>query len=168
MSAKRRAAEDLSASQFLERGSVKHLNLMSVDAAPARLAASPLWRGVVSLDLSRLELDDQVLSILFEGVVAPRLRWLDLSGNAGVGIAGVEAICLAVRDRRLPSLAWLDLLGTAYDATPYLDGCYARMTEEALSLAQRYGTQRWMMIGSGAEGQAAAGRYLAPSDRATR
>ena len=49
---------------------------------------------------------------------------------------------------RLKKLDWLDLTGTSFDASPYVDGHYWRINEHAKQLATEYGYQRWMMLGS--------------------
>ena len=66
----------------------------------------------------------------------------------------MEAICKGVQANRLPNLAWLELLGTQCDVTPYLDGYHWRMTETARGLAKHYSVQEWMTLGKmGAEGE---------------
>ena len=113
-----------------------------------QVAESPLWPTLRSLGLARLLVDDELLLDLFEGLRAPELRWLDLSGNPGLTERTVEAIACAVDEGRLPKLAWVGLLGTACDASPYIDGGYWRISAPARRLAGRFGYQDWMMLGS--------------------
>jgi hypothetical protein len=146
------AKEDLHtmrASQFASTNRhVYHVNLTALDCSVHHIVASKTARYLRSLDLSRLELQDHVVRSLVESAQFQNLRWLDLSGNPDITFAAVDAIAAAVHSRALPHLCWLDLLGTDCDATPYVDGYYWRITEPACHLADRYGYQQWMMLGS--------------------
>lgn len=130
------------------RGQVQHVDVMSRDASGVEFARSRAATRVRSLDLSRLDIDDDWLAGMVEGLRFRNLGWVDLSGNPRVTRTGVEAVAAAVERGGLPSLWWLELAGTEWDATPYVDGFSWRMSERARQMANRYGHQRWMMLGS--------------------
>ena len=100
------------------------------------------------LDLSRLTLTDENIHDIFSVANFLNLRGLDLSGNRGVSERGVRVICNAIRKGQLKQLDWLDLTGTSFDVSPYIDGHYWRINEQAKKLADEFGYQRWMMLGS--------------------
>lgn len=65
-------------------------------------------------------------------------------------MAGIRAICESVKKGLIEdsNFDWLNLIGTGYDATPYIDGHYWRMSYLAKELVSEFGYQRWMMMGS--------------------
>ena len=119
-----------------------------MDVAAEQFARSPAARYLFSLDIARLQLNDEFVMRFVDAGNYRNLRWLDLSGNPRISYVAVEAIAIAVQQGKMPLLEWLDLLGTDCDATPYVDGCYWRMTDAARQLATLYGYQPWMMLGS--------------------
>lgn len=127
---------------------VRHVNISEFDIAAAQMAALPVVQLLRSLDLSRLQLDHATVATLVRCGRFQNLRWLDLSGNLEITFATVEAIAASVQSGAFPCLEWLDLLGTDCDATPYIDGYHWRMAEPARQLAETYGYQPWMMLGS--------------------
>jgi len=129
-------------------GGIRHLNISDLDVGADEIAHSLSAMDLRSVDASRLDLDDETVRALAKVWTLPHLRWLNLSGNPRVGVRSIEAIASSVGDGRLRHLEWLDLLGTDFDATPYVDGYYWRITEEARQIARSYGYQRWMMLGS--------------------
>ncbi len=127
---------------------IQHLNLTSVDTGIDYIANAPNVPFLQSLDLSRLNLSDDYIREFFSSAQLSKLRSIDLSGNQGVTEAGVRCICEAINDGRLGKLDWLDLTGTDFDASPYIDGHYWRINDNARPLAGEFGFQRWMMLGS--------------------
>ena len=103
---------------------------------------------VISLELSRLHIDDNHIIQLAVSPYVQNLRWLDVCWNEGITRIGVNDICKAVNEGRLRKLNWLDLNGTSCNATPYVDGSYWRMAPAARELASEFGPQKWMMLGS--------------------
>lgn len=127
---------------------IRHLDISVMDVGPEALAQSRTFHQVWSLDLARLDLEDEFIVKLFKSGIFRNLRWLDLSGNARISLSAIEAISAAVFAGRLPRLVWIDLLGTDCDASPYIDGRHWRMSQVAIGLARSYGSQPWMMLGS--------------------
>ena len=124
------------------------INITRMDAPITELAKAKILYGLKSLNMSRLDLTDDMVSVFFESACLKNLRWLDLSGNRCVSELGVRSICKSVKNGSLTQLDWLNLTGTSFDATPYVDGHYWRISNNAKKLAQEYGFQRWMMLGS--------------------
>lgn len=145
-----RRVVELSSSRFVGLGSgfPTDVRITEIDCSVRELAGARAWQSVLTADLKRLDLDDAALGELAETLDAPELRWLELSGNRHVTQGGVEAIARAVGTGKLPELAWLGLIGTQCQASPYVDGTRWRIAPEARMLAETYGYQRWMMLGS--------------------
>lgn len=129
-------------------GSVLHLTVSEVDAPIINLSKSAHISQLQSLDISRLQLDNDSVVSLVQSTHFRNLRWLDLSGNSNISFSSVRVIAEAVSNGRFPCLQWIDLLGTDCDATPYVDGRYWRISDLARSLANEFGYQPWMMLGS--------------------
>lgn len=125
-----------------------HLTIIDIDIPLEKLFKSEKVRRLRSLDLSRLNITDEHILFLSQSENLRQLRWLDLSGNSEITQSGVEYICTGFLEGRIKDLEWLDLLGTQCDATPYLDGLRWRISTLAKKLAQRFGFQKWMMLGS--------------------
>ncbi|MEJ0063603.1 MAG: hypothetical protein WDO70_10525 [Alphaproteobacteria bacterium] len=106
------------------------------------------WSLTKSLNASQLAVQDDFAVALAGCETIKNLWWLDLAGNSGIARDGVRAIAEGVQQGRLPKLEWMNLIGTEYDATPYIDGSYWRMTRNAESLTEEFGAQAWMMLGS--------------------
>lgn len=138
---------NLSAAE-LTKGNLFDVNITALDISIEELAKSKVLNIIKSLNLSRLNLSDDMVKIFFSNAILKNLRWLDLSGNRDVTEEGVRSICSSVKNGSLPQLDWLNLIGTSFDATPYVDGHYWRISNNARKLAADYGFQRWMMLGS--------------------
>ena len=139
----------LEASDFAATGErIYHLNLTSIDTPIGDIASAPNVPYLRSLDLSRLNLSDDFIHDFFSSAQLLKLHSIDLSGNHGVTETGVRCICEAINAGRLSKLDWLDLTGTDFDASPYIDGHYWRINNHARHLAEVFGFQRWMMLGS--------------------
>lgn len=139
----------MTSSEFVaSTATVHHLNITSMDVGPVELAMARSTGQLRSLDISRLDLDDEFVIRLVKFGYFKSLRWIDLSGNSRISFSAIEAIAEAVSKGHLPLLKWVDLLGTDCDASPYVDGRYWRMTDVAMLLARTYGFQAWMMLGS--------------------
>jgi hypothetical protein len=158
-------AKELAASEFVAaKRAPAHVNLTAADVSFEVLFTAQSWSTVKTLDASRLHVDDSFLIALGNSRRLDQLWWLDLSGNPDVTRRGVQSIAKGVAERRIPKLAWLNLLGTQCDATPYLDGSYWRMARSATELAKEFGAQKWMMLGS-RQPQLAGREPLAPAAR---
>lgn len=139
----------ISAKEFVEaRTHAEHLNISSMNISPRTLGAAPGLGKLKSLDLSRLGLDDRAVGEILSEAYFRSLKWLDLSGNSRISYGGIAGIADVVLSRRFPVLKWLDLIGTDCDATPYVDGYTWRISDVARGLAERFGFQPWMMLGS--------------------
>ena len=140
---------NISAAEFAE-GSVRDvdINITAMDIPVTKLAQCKALYRLKSLNMSRLDLTDQMIVAFFSLAHLNDLRWLDLSGNRHVTEVGVRSICESVKIGLLPRLDWLNLIGTSFDATPYIDGHYWRISNNARKLAEKFGYQRWMMLGS--------------------
>ena len=125
----------------------RHIELVEMNAKPWEIGEVRAATRLRSLGLSRLELNDSQAIEIFSSGRFRNLRWIDLSGNPSITVATVEAIATAVDMGVMPFLEWLDLLGTDYDATPYIDGFSWRISDAARPIAERVGYQRWMMLG---------------------
>jgi hypothetical protein len=143
------SAESVSAADFV-KGSIKNvdINIVSMDLPIVEFSSCVLLRGLMSLNLSRLDLTDEAVDCFISNACLTNLRWLDLSGNRNVTKTGVISICKSVSDGLLPKLEWLNLIGTGFDATPYIDGHYWRISNYARQLIDDFGYQYWMMLGS--------------------
>ena len=118
-----------------------------------------------SLEAWYTSLEDKDLVFLAKNPFVRNLDWLSIGWNPGVTYKGVEALCESVRDGRM-NLRWLDLTGTNYDATPYLNGegevAFWRMPAAAHNLATKFGYQRWMKL-NGDEGMKVSRGNYPPS-----
>jgi len=127
---------------------IDNLDLVSLDLQAEDLAAKLAALGPKTLDLSRLDINDAEVEALICRLPMRNLRWLNLSFNRHVTEIAVSAIAAAVSNGGLAILSWLNLEGTQFNATPYVDGMTWRMSERARQLTKDFGLQRWMMMGS--------------------
>lgn len=128
---------------------IEWLNITALDASVDDFVQCD-FSELKYLNISRLNLSDEFVSKLFSSVSFKNLRWLDLCGNRYVSINGIRAICESIKKGLIDDLKfdYLSLIGTGYDATPYIDGHYWRMSSLAKELVSEFGYQRWMMLGS--------------------
>lgn len=140
---------------------IKHLDITAWDVAypgdvaSIRLASYNGLEYVETLDISRLGLTSNDVKLLFCSPFIENLRWLSLAGNVNVGEEAIQWICWNI-EKGVLNLDWLDLRGTACDATPYLDGEFGevavwRMPLIARNLAKDFGYQKWMTLGRPSE-----------------
>lgn len=132
--------------------SLEHLDVKAWDLSTKTIARCPTLQHIISLDASRIGIDNDDVCALVQSPYLGKLRWLNLAGNS-IDETGVRAICNAIKEGRF-QLAWLDLRGTDFDATPYLDddGTWDgtdlwRMPRKTHILAKEFGFQKWMTLG---------------------
>jgi hypothetical protein len=139
----------LTAAEFIESESIPDdVKISTFNASFSDFATSKNIQHIKSLNLSWLSLTDQHISQIFSTAKFESLVWLDLSLNPEITEVAVRAICESVKNGSLGSLDWLGLFDTECDATPYIDGHYWRISGHAKKLAEEFGYQRWMMLGS--------------------
>lgn len=139
-----------------QRQSIKHLYVSNLDIPAAKLFNSKALDGTQSLSLVGADITDEDIKLLVDSHAVNSLRWLDLSSNEKVTEFGVRLIAEKVQSGVVRHLEWLELFGTACDATPYIDGRRWRISGQARTLSKTFGVQRWMMLGCkvpAAEGQ---------------
>jgi len=139
----------LTLSEFLEKDErIPHVSIVEIDVPFDKLVSHVKSNWIISLRLCGLNLTrDNISKLCFSGMLSS-LKWLDISGNNRISCASVEDIARAVNQGYLDNLEWLDLSATECNATPYVDAPNWRMTDEAVRLAEKFGFQRWMMLGS--------------------
>lgn len=141
---------------------IKHLDVMAWDierpgdVASVRMSHYNGLEYVETLDASRLGLTSEDVMVLFAGPFTENIRWLDLKGNRNVGEDAVRWLCYLIKNG-YSKLEWIDLRGTAFDATPYFEMGFWGGTEEDLDywrmplrtreLAKEFGVQHWMTMG---------------------
>lgn len=145
LTVKMRASEALVAEKLPE-----HLDIDCWDALTEQFFAMQRLVDVISLDLQRIGINDDDVIALARCPFLPNLRWLSLVGNRISDLA-VREICRAIQGGWF-DLNWLDLVGTDYDATIYLDGgdeneAYWRLPKASNDLRKEFGLQYWMTIG---------------------
>jgi hypothetical protein len=139
----------LTAAEFIQSESIPDdVKISTFNALFSDFATSKNIQHIKSLDLRCLGLTDQHISQIFSTAKFESLVWLDLSCNPDITEVGVRAICESIKNGSLGRLDWLNLLGTECDATPYIDGHYWRISGYAKKLAEEFGYQQWMMLGS--------------------
>jgi len=145
------------AADFLSaKRSPEHVTITAINVPVKEFFSS--WRldRIVSLDLSRLNLDDVSLCAIASRGDFGRLKWLDLSGNHALTDKAVTAIAELYSCGQFQNLRWLNLIGTSCDATPYVDGYSWRMPKITHEIAKRHGYQPWMMLGTRSPGEEGA------------
>lgn len=142
---------EMRASEFLDYPEpVKHLSINCWDVDTVSFGLDKKLTEAVSLDISRLGVDDfDVVGLVYSPYLT-NLRWLSLAGNV-IGEIAVRTLCYAGKHLGW-DLQWLDLRGTDCDATPYLDGgddmtTLWRMPLITHLLLKEYGWQKWMTLG---------------------
>jgi hypothetical protein len=140
---------------FLDRGHellavapINHVRLRGTRAVdPAALFESPLWDGILALDLTGERLGDAAVRTLAGSAHFGELRWLALGDN-DLHLEAAEALM------SLPRLGWVAFGGNHVDPTPspggvdWMDGQILSwdMAPEGVELVQRYGRRPWLGI----------------------
>ncbi len=134
----------------------EYINLTELDIDSKQLFNHYPLESMVALDASYLDLTDQDLINMAESKSLRSLVWLSLAENPKITEVGVKAICQAIKERRMDP-EWIDLKGTGYCATPYLDDdvdyagkmnpCTWRIGKNGNDLMNEFGHQRWMSFG---------------------